>query len=189
MKAKHTMIVAAALGLAVSGISTGQETKTSDPKLDQGTNETVDTAEMSKPQIVVKDGKPMVMKGEEWVAMEEDMELPNGTVVMKDGTYKTKDGKVMMLASGDMMTMEGEMTMGDHIMMKDGKVMTVKGGKPMMMDADMELANGTKVMQDGKVMTKAGETMMLEEGDMISMGGVWVKGSDISDIKKPFEKH
>jgi hypothetical protein len=57
-------------------------------------------------------GKMMVVTNGMETMMESDMTMSNGTVVMKDGTYKTKGGSMMKLKNGDKMDMDGNITIG-----------------------------------------------------------------------------
>ncbi len=59
--------------------------------------------------IMMKDGKPVVMKGMETTPLDQQMTLPNGTVVMADGTVKMKDGSTKMMKDGDCIYMDGTM--------------------------------------------------------------------------------
>ena len=65
---------------------------------------------MKKDCVMMEGGKMMVMKGGNTMAMDKDMTLPNGTMVMTDGTVKTKDGKTMMMKDGDCVYMNGKMS-------------------------------------------------------------------------------
>lgn len=60
--------------------------------------------------VMMDDGKMMVMKGGQTMAMDEDMTMKNGTMVMKDGTVKMKDGKTTMLKDGECVYMDGKMS-------------------------------------------------------------------------------
>ena len=57
--------------------------------------------------LLMKDGKMMQMKDGQAVAIEKDVTLKNGTIVMTDGTIKTKDGKTVILKDGDWIMMDG----------------------------------------------------------------------------------
>ena len=70
---------------------------------------------MKKDCITMKDGKVWQTKDGKTAELQEDVTLPNGTVVMKDGNVKTKDGKTTMLKDGDCVWMNGKMT---HMAMK-----------------------------------------------------------------------
>ena len=75
--------------------------------------------------MMMKDGKMMVMKGGNWVAMEKEMTCKNGEKVMTDGTVMKKDGKKMMLKEGEGIDMEGKMMDAkkmNEMMMKQGKM-------------------------------------------------------------------
>ncbi len=60
--------------------------------------------------VMMEDGKMMVMKNGESMAMDQDMTMKNGTTVMKDGSVKMKDGKTTMLKDGDCVYMDGKMS-------------------------------------------------------------------------------
>jgi hypothetical protein len=75
---------------------------------------------------MMKDGKMMMIKDGKKMAMDTDMTMPNGTMVMKDGTCTMKDGTKMVMKEGDRMDMDGNMMKKGHMkkdccMMKDGK--------------------------------------------------------------------
>jgi len=61
--------------------------------------------------VMMKDGKMMVTKKGNTMAMDETMTMANGTMVMADGTVKMKDGKTKMLKNGDCVYMDGKMKM------------------------------------------------------------------------------
>jgi hypothetical protein len=60
--------------------------------------------------VMMEDGKMMVMKGGENMAMDQDMTMTNGTMVMTDGTVKMKSGKTTKLKNGDCVMMNGMVT-------------------------------------------------------------------------------
>jgi uncharacterized Zn-binding protein involved in type VI secretion len=64
---------------------------------------------MMKDHIMMKDGKMMMMKNGKTTAMDTDMTMPNGNMVMKDGTIMMKDGSKVMMKDGDRMDMNGDM--------------------------------------------------------------------------------
>jgi hypothetical protein len=131
---------------------------------------------MMKDCCMMQDGKMMMMKDGKKMMMDADMDMPNGTMVMKDGTCTMKDGTKMMMKEGDRMDMDGNMMkkrhmMKDHVMMKDGKMMMMKDGKKMEMGADTAFPNGAVIMKDGTCTMKDGTKMMMKEGDRMDMDG------------------
>lgn len=62
----------------------------------------------TKDCVMMHDGKMMVMKGGETMAMAEEMTLANGTMVMTDGMVKMKDGSSQMLKEGQCVYMDGK---------------------------------------------------------------------------------
>jgi len=64
---------------------------------------------MKKDCVMMEDGKMMTMKGGSSMAMDKDMTMSNGTMVMADGTVKMKNGKTMMMKNGDCIYMDGKM--------------------------------------------------------------------------------
>lgn len=87
--------------------------------------------------MMMAGGKMMVMKDGKTTAMTEDMSLPNGTKVMKDGSVKMADGSTVMMHDGDHMSMDGKL-MHHH---KDGNHgdMKVKSGNTKMKSTDEKL--------------------------------------------------
>src|SRR5947209_512580 len=65
---------------------------------------------MSKDCVMMEDGKMMVSKGGNTMAMDKDMTMSNGTMVMMNGEVKMKNGKSMMLKDGDCVYMNGRVT-------------------------------------------------------------------------------
>ncbi|MFT3910825.1 MAG: hypothetical protein QM737_15515 [Ferruginibacter sp.] len=57
--------------------------------------------------LLMKDGKMMQMKDGQAIAIEKDITLKNGTIVMTDGTIKTKGGKTIILKNGDWIMTDG----------------------------------------------------------------------------------
>ena len=56
---------------------------------------------MKDGSVMMKDNKMMMMKGGNWVAMDKDMTMTNGTKVMTDGSVMMKDGTKKSLSNGD----------------------------------------------------------------------------------------
>jgi hypothetical protein len=72
------------------------------------------TVRMTKPgmvrdHIMVKDGKAIIMKDGKSMLLEDEMTMPNGVVVMKNGSYTTREGKTMQIKEGEKMTMDGKL--------------------------------------------------------------------------------
>lgn len=67
-----------------------------------------------KEQVMMKDGKMMMMKDDKWVAMDKDMTLADGTVIMADGNVM-KDGKKRMLKDGEGVDMNGKVMSHDKM--------------------------------------------------------------------------
>ena len=63
----------------------------------------------AKDCVHMKDGKMMMMKDGQDMAMDKDMTMENGVKVMTDGTVIKKNGKKKTMKEGDMMTMDGKM--------------------------------------------------------------------------------
>ncbi len=72
----------------------------------------------TKDYVHMQDGKMMMMKDGQDMAMDKDMTMENGVKVMTDGTVIKKNGKKKTMKEGDMMTMDGKMTKGG---MKEGE--------------------------------------------------------------------
>ena len=59
----------------------------------------------NKNGVMMKDGKMMMRKDGKMMMMNEDMTMPNGTKVMRDGKIMMKDGTSRMMKNGEMMDM------------------------------------------------------------------------------------
>jgi hypothetical protein len=94
--------------LAVSMITLGAFSQ--EGKMDKKTDSKMGDMKM-KDCVIMKDGKMMVMKGQDKMAMDKDMTMSNGTMVMTDGTVKMKDGKTKMLSNNQCVYMDGKMGM------------------------------------------------------------------------------
>jgi hypothetical protein len=106
MKKLFVVMVACTLSSAIFA-QTDKDTKMDDMKH----SEKMAKGSMKmKDCVMMEDGKMMVMKNGENMAMNEDMTMKNGTTVRKDGTVKMKDGKTMMLKDGDCVFMDGRMS-------------------------------------------------------------------------------
>jgi hypothetical protein len=68
---------------------------------------TTDTMVLVKDCVMMEDNKMMVIKSGRTSAMDSDMTMTNGTVVLTNGTIKTKDGQTMMLKNGYCVYMNG----------------------------------------------------------------------------------
>lgn len=69
--------------------------------------------------MMMRNGKVVVMKGGQTMPLDQQMTLPNGTVVMPNGTVKMTDGTTRMLKNDECIYMDG--TMG-KMPMKKGKM-------------------------------------------------------------------
>ncbi len=58
--------------------------------------------------VMMKDGKMVVMKGGQTMAMDQDMTMSDGTVVTKDGTVKKSGGETLTLKDGQCVFMNGK---------------------------------------------------------------------------------
>ena len=71
-----------------------------------------------KDEIYFKDGKLVSRVAGKETAVEKDITLKNGTVVMANGTVKMTDGKTVTLKEGDVINQEGKIwskkEMHDH---------------------------------------------------------------------------
>ncbi len=108
---------------------------TSDMAAEALRNEKIaETATMTMPaeegDMMMKEGKMMIMKAGAWVAMDKDITLANGSKVMLNGDVKMKD-HTMKMSEGGMIKTNGD------LMDKDGKMlMSGTGMHPDQMSGD-----------------------------------------------------
>ncbi len=103
---KKLLILVVAFTLS-AGVFAQDKTEKMDHKMDKKMDGKMG---MKKDCVMMEDGKMMVMKGGNTMAMDKDMKMTNGTMVMSDGTVKMENGKTMMMKDGDCMYMDGKMT-------------------------------------------------------------------------------
>lgn len=144
---------------------------------------------MMKDCCMMQDGKMMMMKNGKRMLMDADMSMPNGTMVMKDGTCTMMDGTRMMMKEGDRMDMNGNMmkkgyNRKDHIMMKNGKMMIIKDGKKTALGSTMPMPNGVMVMPDGTCTMEDGTKLMMKDGDKMDMEGNMIGKKNMADKGK-----
>ena len=60
--------------------------------------------------FVLKDGKTVMVKDGKFTPLKKDLTLNDGTVVMKNGSYKTSNGTQMDLKEGDHLDLNGKLT-------------------------------------------------------------------------------
>jgi len=76
--------------------------------------------EVKKDCIKMQDGKLWQEKDGNTTEVTEDVTLPNGTIVTKDGNVKMKDGSTVALKDGDYVWMDGKITHGKPKKKDDG---------------------------------------------------------------------
>lgn len=184
MKFKN-IITSGLVGIALSHISHAEESTLKD---DLRGNPSKVTMSGDVPQrqdaYIVHDGTVMLRKDGKTTAMESDMELENGTMVMMNGTVKTTDGNVIILKQGDEVTMKGEIIKPTVFVHKDGKMLVRRDGKDLLMTETRVIADGTKVMTDGTILTKDGKAKKLGDNQQIDWDGR-IKSAEIVKAGPP----
>jgi hypothetical protein len=108
-------------------------------------NQSTIVAQATAPDgFMMKDGKMMMVNSGKFTPMVRDITLPNGTKVMKTGSYMLKGGAKMMLKEGEELDMEGNMIPMNTMDKKMDE-------KPMPMpDKDMNMPDTTKMKDNLK---------------------------------------
>ena len=99
---KKTIVILAACALSL-GVNAQDSKSSTEPKKET-------KSEMKKDHVMMKDGKMWTVMNGKSAAMDKEMTMKNGNVVMTDGTVKMKDGKTVMMKDGESMDMEGKMS-------------------------------------------------------------------------------
>ncbi len=113
----------------------------------------------------------MVRKDGKVTAMETDMTLPDGTMIMMDGTVKTPEGNTVVLKDGDEVTLQGKVVKPTVFVHKDGKMLVRRDGKDVPMTEPAIIEDGAQVMLDGTILMKDGKTKQLGENQQIDWDG------------------
>ncbi|MEO8584400.1 MAG: DUF6799 domain-containing protein [Flavitalea sp.] len=104
------LLVLATVALLFTCTLSAQENKMDDKMQDSSMSKGKMGHKMMKDCVMMKDGKMMVMKGGENMAMTDNMTMTNGTMVAPDGSVTTKDGKTTMMKDGECVYMDGKMS-------------------------------------------------------------------------------
>lgn len=133
------MLVAISIGTYAQTLSVNLRTSP-----DQVSKNTVLASAATPDGFMMKDGKMMMVNDGKFTPMVRDITLPNGTKVMKAGSYMLKGGVKMMLKEGEELDMEGNLI---PMSTMDKKM----DEKPMPMpDKDMNMPDSAKMKDNTK---------------------------------------
>jgi hypothetical protein len=65
--------------------------------------------------VTMQDGRVLVMRNEETRPLEEEMTLPDGTRVMPNGQVLMSDGTARMMAEGETLMLASRMANAEHL--------------------------------------------------------------------------
>ena len=68
----------------------------------------MDTHEMHRDMVMMREGKMMIMQNGETMPMEEEMTMADGTKVMPNGQVLMANGTARMMQEGETMMLQGE---------------------------------------------------------------------------------
>ena len=116
---------------------------------------------MGNGDIMMKDGKILIMKAGSWVEMKETTTTANGAKVMTNGTVITKEGNKIQLTEGGMIHNNGTVmdnsgkTIGQKVdaALDTGGAMFKEGAK------DLKEETGRLIKKAGEGLKKAGDKM------------------------------
>ena len=144
--------------------------------------------------LIKRDGNMMLLQNGKVKMLNEDMTLPNGSVISSKGILSTSSGSKIILREGDVVSMNGdifiskigklddgalaERTSNDHMFFEAGKVMMVKDGQTQVLLHDMTMPNGSKVLKTGQIVKKDGTKYSLKEGERVDMNGEVILDKD-----------
>ena len=77
------------------------------------------TVNQGKDYVILKDGKAHLVKGGTSTELQNDMTLPNGTIISTTGTVKSSEGTTLQLKEGEKLDLDGKMIMKSDEMKKD----------------------------------------------------------------------
>ena len=97
----------------LGGVAVSQEIQTDQMPMRRGTMP-ITNPQMTEDCVMMRDGKMVVIKDGERMPMDEDIVMPNGTLVMKDGTCVMLYGVKRVMREGEQMDMEGNMIKSGH---------------------------------------------------------------------------
>lgn len=71
--------------------------------------------DMSQDHIMMQDGRVMIMRNGETMPLDEEITMPDGTRVARNGTVMMPDGTARMMAEGETMLLQGEPAGGEDM--------------------------------------------------------------------------
>ncbi len=185
MKLKN-IISTGLIGIALSQISFAEESTLKEDLRGNPAQATMsgNVPDNQQDAYVVQDGKVMLRKDNKLSAVETDIALPDGTMVMMDRTVKTPEGNVIILEPGDEVAMDGKIMNLTVFVYKDGKMLVRRDGKDTPMTETRVIGDGTQVTTDGTILMKDGKTKKLGADQQIDWDGR-IKSSDIVEAGPP----
>jgi len=142
-------------------------------------------------RVTAKEGKTVVIRGSEQVALEKEVTFSGDIKVLTNALFKVKEGRERTLKEGQVLSAEGTilnsdgslMPVFDHVVMKNGRVVVVQDGEPTSLDGEMTLADGTRVLADGTVTSHEGTRRKLLDGQMLKLEGGQIPAQDTILLK------
>jgi len=125
--------------------------------------------------IVIKSGRPVLMKDGVSSPVTAEMVLGDGTRVSPDGTLMGTDGRRTKLLDGQMRRLDGQnIAATDTVTLLQGKVVLQKDGSRLELKPGQTIAmsDGSKVSSDGTLSKPNGTTVKLIEGQTVTVEGV-----------------
>jgi hypothetical protein len=125
--------------------------------------------------VVVKNGRPMLVKDGEAAPVDGEVALSNGARIGGDGMVTNPDGSRVRLLDGQLFKMDGSsIAAKDTVTLKDGKVMVQKDGSLLQVapGRTLVMSDGTRVLGDGALIKPDGTRVQLAEGETVTVEGV-----------------
>ncbi len=152
-------------------------------KIDMDGNFIVDKSKAEfdeKNNIVMKQGKVMVVKDGKESIMASEMLMPDWSKIYPDGTVEKQNGTKTKMKEGERFNTEGEpmskintgftgttTTTQTVVVYRTGKMIVLLGDKEIPLSKERILNNGTKIMTDGTITKKDASSFKLKDGEKV----------------------
>jgi hypothetical protein len=127
-----------------------------------------------KPHYQMKDRTLFLVKDGVFTKVDQDINLPNGTVLRTDGSIATPDGRLIRLQDGQMLSLSGQPIPAlDQVMMVDGRLVLQKDGSiiPLPVGSNIGMSDNSIVYGTGVVIRPGGEQIALQDGQRLTLPG------------------
>lgn len=139
-----------------------------------------------------RDGQNLIQREGSAVIGTNAVELPEGILVLTNGTFTVNAGRERKLREGEVLSADGMLTSPDgtvapvvaHVVMKKGRLHVVRDGEAVPAGTEVILGDGTRIKPDGTATAKDGQLRRLLDGQLAKLDGSNIPSTDTATLSK-----